>query len=168
MNPFTPKKRCGKKAHKATRQTAVIVSLETVVGHVQRFVQDLGSAPTLSLPPAAWRSHFLHQAHESISADTTFGNAHFRKGEYRMAIAEYEAAIDILPTAVYLSNKSAAWPKLEAYDSAEECAQNALCLDPRFTRARYRRGLARKGNLQLAAAVVKPSRLRAGTLTQTS
>ncbi|KAH8999940.1 hypothetical protein EDB86DRAFT_581871 [Lactarius hatsudake] len=72
MNPFTPKKRCGKKAHKATRQAAVSVSLETVVGHVQRFVQDLGSASTLSLPPTAWHSHFLHQAHESISADTTF------------------------------------------------------------------------------------------------
>ncbi|KAH9031280.1 hypothetical protein EDB84DRAFT_1562294 [Lactarius hengduanensis] len=82
------------------------------------------------------------------------GNAHFRKGEYRMAIAEYEAAIDILPTAAYLSNMAAAWLKLEVYDSAEECAQNALRLDPRFTRARYRRGLARKGNFQLAAAVV--------------
>ncbi|KAH8981246.1 hypothetical protein EDB92DRAFT_192891 [Lactarius akahatsu] len=82
------------------------------------------------------------------------GNTHFRKGEYRMAIAEYEAAIDILPTAAYLSNMAAAWLKLEVYDSAEECAQNALCLDPRFTRARYRRGLVRKGNLQLAAADV--------------
>ncbi|KAH9008097.1 hypothetical protein EDB84DRAFT_141977 [Lactarius hengduanensis] len=71
-----------------------------------------------------------------------------------MAIAEYEAAIDILPTAVYLSNMAAAWPKLEAYNPAEECAQNSLCPDPRFTRARYRRGLAHKGNLQLAAAVV--------------
>ncbi len=45
------------------------------------------------------------------------------------------------------------------YDSAEQCAQSALCLDPRFTRARYSRGQARKGNLQLAAAVV-------GTLTR--
>ncbi|KAI9451493.1 hypothetical protein BJY52DRAFT_1190926 [Lactarius psammicola] len=82
------------------------------------------------------------------------GNAHFRKGEYRKATAEYEVAIDILPTAAYFSNMAAAWLKLEAYDAAEECAQNALRLDPRFTRARYRRGLARKGNLQLAAAVV--------------
>ena len=39
------------------------------------------------------------------------------------------------------------------YDAAEECAQSALSLDPRFAKARYRRGLARKGNLQLAAAV---------------
>ncbi|KAI9438977.1 hypothetical protein H4582DRAFT_107123 [Lactarius indigo] len=82
------------------------------------------------------------------------GNVHFRRGEYYMAIAAYEAAIDVLPTAAYLSNMAAAWLKLEAYDSAEECAHTALRLDPRFTRARYRRGLARKGNLQLAAAVV--------------
>ena len=40
------------------------------------------------------------------------------------------------------------------YDTAEQCAQRALCLDPNFAKARYRRGLARKGNLQLAAAVV--------------
>ncbi|KAH9174138.1 hypothetical protein EDB89DRAFT_1955524 [Lactarius sanguifluus] len=58
---------------------------------------------------------------------------------------------------------AAAWLKLEAYDSAEECAQNALRLDPRFTRVRYRRGLARKGNLQLAAAVVDPDSTEART-----
>ncbi|KAI9451491.1 hypothetical protein BJY52DRAFT_1125121 [Lactarius psammicola] len=40
------------------------------------------------------------------------------------------------------------------YDAAELCAQRALCMNPRFAKARYRRGLARKGNLQLAAAVV--------------
>ncbi|KAH9035205.1 TPR-like protein [Lactarius pseudohatsudake] len=83
------------------------------------------------------------------------GNAHFRKGEYRKAIKEYEAAITINgPSPAYLSNMAAAWLKLEEYDSAEHCAQRALCLDPRFAKARYRRGLARKGNLQLAAAVV--------------
>ncbi|KAI9438976.1 hypothetical protein H4582DRAFT_1946018 [Lactarius indigo] len=83
------------------------------------------------------------------------GNAHFRKGEYRKAIKDYEAAITINgPSAAYLSNMAAAWLKLEEYDSAEHCAQRALCLDPRFAKARYRRGLARRGNLQLAAAVV--------------
>ncbi|KAH9016870.1 hypothetical protein EDB84DRAFT_1581894 [Lactarius hengduanensis] len=38
VDPFTPKKRCGKKAHKATRPAAAFVSLETVVGHIRRFV----------------------------------------------------------------------------------------------------------------------------------
>ncbi|KAH9059450.1 hypothetical protein EDB83DRAFT_2224440 [Lactarius deliciosus] len=83
------------------------------------------------------------------------GNTHFRKGEYREAIAEYEVAVKIHgPTATYLSNMAAAWLKLEAYDAAEQCAKRALCIDPKFAKARFRRGQARKGNLQLTAAGV--------------
>lgn len=41
---------------------------------------------------------------------------------------------------------------LHRYDPAEQCASRALILDPRFFKARYRRGQARKGSLQLAAA----------------
>ena len=40
------------------------------------------------------------------------------------------------------------------YDAAEHCADRALVLDPCFIKARYRRGLARKGNLELARATV--------------
>lgn len=40
------------------------------------------------------------------------------------------------------------------YDAAESCADRALVLDPRFTKARYRRGLARKGNFELARAAI--------------
>ncbi|KAH9028888.1 hypothetical protein EDB85DRAFT_1892323 [Lactarius pseudohatsudake] len=65
VDPFPLKKRCGKKAHKTTRQAAASVSLETVVGHIRRFVQNLGSAPTLSLPPTArnTRNSVLSGAH---------------------------------------------------------------------------------------------------------
>ncbi len=49
---------------------------------------------------------------------------------------------------------AAAWLKLEEYDSAERYAERALVLDPRFVKARYRRGLARKGNLELARAAL--------------
>ena len=40
------------------------------------------------------------------------------------------------------------------YDKAELCAQRALVLDPKFIKARYRRGLARKGNYEFARAAV--------------
>jgi len=40
------------------------------------------------------------------------------------------------------------------YDEAELCAQRALVLDPQFAKARYRRGLARKGNFEFAKAAV--------------
>ncbi|KAH9016560.1 hypothetical protein EDB85DRAFT_2279884 [Lactarius pseudohatsudake] len=64
VDPFTPKKRCGKTAHKATRQAAASFSLETVIGHIQHFVQDLGSAPTLSLTTARnTRNSVLSGAH---------------------------------------------------------------------------------------------------------
>ncbi|KAF8258067.1 hypothetical protein EI94DRAFT_1755912 [Lactarius quietus] len=81
------------------------------------------------------------------------GNAHFRKGEFREAIAEYEVAIKVNgPTAKYFANMAAAWLKLEEYDAAEQCASRALFLDPKFTKARFRRGQARKGSLKIAAA----------------
>ncbi|KAH9174051.1 hypothetical protein EDB89DRAFT_2067998 [Lactarius sanguifluus] len=51
VDPFTPKK-----------------SLETVVGHIRRFVQDLGSAPTLSLPPTA-----RHARNSALSGAHAFG-----------------------------------------------------------------------------------------------
>ncbi|KAI9460264.1 hypothetical protein F5148DRAFT_1317361 [Russula earlei] len=89
---------------------------------------------------------------ERVEAEkrTEAGNAHFRAGEYLKAIVEYDAAIMIHSSnSAYLSNMAAAWLK---YDHAEASAGEALVLDPRFTKARYRRGLARKGNLELARA----------------
>ncbi|KAI0264879.1 hypothetical protein BC834DRAFT_880899 [Gloeopeniophorella convolvens] len=83
------------------------------------------------------------------------GNAHFRAGEYRDAIREYQiAVIKHGPRAAYLANLAAAWLKLGEWDAADDCANAALDHDPKFTKARYRRGLARKANLQLSAAAV--------------
>jgi hypothetical protein len=50
------------------------------------------------------------------------------------------------------------------YDQAELCAQRALVLDPQFTRARYRRGLACKGNFELTKAALGTSSHRASHL----
>ncbi|KAH9055548.1 hypothetical protein EDB87DRAFT_1579780 [Lactarius vividus] len=70
LDPFTPtkKKRLGKKERKkaARRAAASPISLETVVGHMRRFVEDLGSAPTLSLPPM--ERHARKSVHELASA----------------------------------------------------------------------------------------------------
>ena len=43
---------------------------------------------------------------------------------------------------------------LTRYDAAETCANRALTLYPKFYKARFRRGQARKGSLQFAAAGV--------------
>ncbi|KAH9007974.1 hypothetical protein EDB84DRAFT_1281330 [Lactarius hengduanensis] len=70
LDPFTPtkKKRLNKKERKkAARNAAAFpISLETVVGHMRRFVEDLGSAPTLSLPPM--QPHARKSVHELATA----------------------------------------------------------------------------------------------------
>ncbi|KAI0264880.1 hypothetical protein BC834DRAFT_237320 [Gloeopeniophorella convolvens] len=83
------------------------------------------------------------------------GNVYFRKGKYREAINVYELAVLTSgPRTPYFSNIAAAWLKLGNYDAADQCANTALAYDPQCIKARYRRGLARKGNLQLAAAAI--------------
>ncbi|KAH9000002.1 hypothetical protein EDB86DRAFT_2906966 [Lactarius hatsudake] len=50
-DPFTLTKKRGNKARDAARQAVASVGLEMVAGHQRRFVEDLRSAPTLSLLP---------------------------------------------------------------------------------------------------------------------
>ncbi|KAH8996449.1 hypothetical protein EDB86DRAFT_2918457, partial [Lactarius hatsudake] len=50
-DPFALTKKGGNKAREAARQAVASVGLEMVVGHQRRFVEDLRSAPTLSLLP---------------------------------------------------------------------------------------------------------------------
>ncbi|KAH9161267.1 hypothetical protein EDB89DRAFT_2080773 [Lactarius sanguifluus] len=87
-DPFTRKKKRGKKARKAARQAAASVSLETVVGHIRHFVEDLGSAPTLSLPLMARHAHKLvHELAHAFSLKSKSvrnGAARFSKLVRRM------------------------------------------------------------------------------------
>ncbi|KAH9028900.1 hypothetical protein EDB85DRAFT_2291097 [Lactarius pseudohatsudake] len=70
-DPFTLKKKGGKKARKAARQAAASVSLGTVVGHIRRFVEDLGRASTLSLPLMARHAHkSVHELAHAFSLES--------------------------------------------------------------------------------------------------
>ncbi|KAF8268653.1 hypothetical protein EI94DRAFT_1727155 [Lactarius quietus] len=101
------------------------------------------------------RAERVKARYEEAEKHKEIGNAYFRKGQYRKAIEKYETAIKIHgPSTAYLANMAAAWLKLDAYGAAEHCAQRALVIDPTFMKARYRRGLARKGSLQLYAATL--------------
>ncbi|KAJ6606170.1 hypothetical protein DFH09DRAFT_1119508 [Mycena vulgaris] len=76
------------------------------------------------------------------------GNELFRAGKYAEAAVKYNDAVNIHGTQpVYMSNLAATYLKLE------ECAQPLrFCSDPRMTKARFRRGMARKESNQLKAA----------------
>ncbi|KAI9429450.1 hypothetical protein BJY52DRAFT_1423386 [Lactarius psammicola] len=66
----TNKKRKGKKERKAAQRAAAAaaadVNLETIVVNMRRFVEDLGGAPTLELPPMA--RHARKSVHELAHA----------------------------------------------------------------------------------------------------
>ncbi|KAJ7348890.1 hypothetical protein DFH08DRAFT_631066, partial [Mycena albidolilacea] len=81
------------------------------------------------------------------------GNDYFREGEYKEAAVMYNFAVELNGTQpAYMSNLAATYLKLEDYDLAERAAYVALLHDPRMTKARFRRGLARKATKQLRAA----------------
>ncbi|KAH9054280.1 hypothetical protein EDB87DRAFT_103985 [Lactarius vividus] len=62
VDPFTLTKKHGNKAHEAAQQAAASVGLEMVIGHMRRFVEDFGSAPTLLFPPMS--RHARKSVHE--------------------------------------------------------------------------------------------------------
>ncbi|KAH9022896.1 hypothetical protein EDB85DRAFT_1895035 [Lactarius pseudohatsudake] len=94
-DPFTLKKKGGKNARKAARQAAASVSLGTVVGHIRRFVEDLGRASTLSLPLMARHAHkSVHELAHALSLKSkSVGNGAARFSKLvRMTFGERNVA----------------------------------------------------------------------------
>ena len=89
-----------------------------------------------------------------LTAPIFKGNMHFRKGEYDAAIQCYEDAITTYgPKAAFMNNLSAALLKVGDWAHAETAATWALDRDHKLVKARYRRGLARKGRGNYVAAL---------------
>ncbi|TFY79529.1 hypothetical protein EWM64_g4488 [Hericium alpestre] len=83
------------------------------------------------------------------------GNAKFKAQDYEGAVACYEEAMKVNgPRTAVLSNMALAYLKAEEYEAAEGAAQRALLHDPTFTKARYRRALARKGQDNILGAML--------------
>ncbi|KAJ7778796.1 hypothetical protein DFH07DRAFT_796029 [Mycena maculata] len=85
----------------------------------------------------------------------TKGNYLFRQENYAEAAEMYNEAVKMRGTQpVYMSNLAATYLKLKDYDMAEKAASMALVHDPRMTKTRFRRGLARKQDYQLRGAKI--------------
>ncbi|KAJ7491056.1 hypothetical protein FB451DRAFT_1361732 [Mycena latifolia] len=83
------------------------------------------------------------------------GNDLFREGKYKEAAVMYNEAVNTFGTQpVYMCNLAATYLKLQDYEMAEKAASLALIHDPRMTKARFRRGIARKENNKLKAAKI--------------
>lgn len=72
------------------------------------------------------------------------GNRAMALKDYSLAIARYTEAIGLDPTnVVYLSNRAAAHSSSQKHDKAVEDAENAIKLNPDFSKAYSRLGLAK-------------------------
>lgn len=67
------------------------------------------------------------------------GNALLAAHKFSLAAEKYTEAIELYPTAVYYSNRAQALIKLESYGAALQDANEAIKLDPTYTKAYYRR-----------------------------
>ncbi|KAJ5098986.1 Small glutamine-rich tetratricopeptide repeat-containing protein 2 [Penicillium argentinense] len=72
------------------------------------------------------------------------GNALMAKKDYAAAIEKYTQALEIAPAnPIYLSNRAAAYSASRQHDKAAEDAQLATTVDPKYSKAWSRLGLAR-------------------------
>ncbi|KAF7356113.1 RNA polymerase II-associated protein 3 [Mycena venus] len=79
----------------------------------------------------------------------------FRNERYAEAAALYEIATLTDPTcSKYFANLSVAYLKLKEFSAAHSAAHNALLLDCRSVKARYRRAMARKGQGLLGTCLI--------------
>ena len=90
---------------------------------------------------------------ESALAHKEKGNEYFKKKNYALALKEYTAAQKLDPSnAVYFFNRATTFYQMSNFVECEKDATKAIGLDPRYTKAFIRRGLARdaQGKLELA------------------
>ena len=90
---------------------------------------------------------------ESALAHKEKGNEYFKKKNYSLALKEYTAAQRLDPSnAVYFFNRATTFYQMSNFVECEKDATQAINLDPRYTKAFIRRGLARdaQGKLELA------------------
>jgi serine/threonine-protein phosphatase 5 len=81
------------------------------------------------------------------------GNKFLQIARFNQAAEKYSGAIDIIPTAIYYSNRAQALIKMECYGLAISDANEALKLDPGYIKAYYRRGSANYALGKLKAAL---------------
>ena len=106
-----------------------------------------GAAPASAAPasaaPRAGTPPTPEQAKEAEALKSQ-GNSAMAKKDYPTAIQSYTKALEINPASpIYLSNRAAAYSASHEHEQARVDAEAAVAVDPRYTKAWSRLGLAR-------------------------
>ncbi|KAL0060870.1 hypothetical protein AAF712_012334 [Marasmius tenuissimus] len=118
-----------------------------------------GSTPPLNLRNLANERAQRREARAKQRTETrerlkNEGNDFFKQGRYLDAAEKYEEAVNLGgKKPVLMTNLAAAYLKLGLFEQAEDVCTDALIYDPMNVKARYRRGLARKGLLRAKGAI---------------
>ncbi|KAJ8094682.1 hypothetical protein PM082_010688 [Marasmius tenuissimus] len=118
-----------------------------------------GSTPPLNLRNLANERAQRREARAKQRTETrerlkNEGNDFFKQGRYLDAAEKYEEAVNLGgKKPVLMTNLAAAYLKLGLFEQAEDVCTDALIYDPTNVKARYRRGLARKGLLRAKGAI---------------
>jgi len=81
------------------------------------------------------------------------GNELFKQKKFDESIEYYSKAIELVDDAIYYCNRALSQTHLENYGAALDDSAKAISLDPNYTKAYYRRGIAHIGLSKLEEAL---------------
>lgn len=97
-----------------------------------------------STTPAAAAGQVTEEAKKEAESLKSKGNAAMAQKDYQKAIDLYTQALSLHPgNAIFLSNRAAAYSAAKDHESARADAEAAVAVDPNYTKAWSRLGLAR-------------------------
>ena len=105
--------------------------------------QDNAKTPAATPPPPAAAKEVTEEEKKEAEAKKSEGNDFMRDGHFNEAIASYTSAIALHPgNAIYYSNRAAAYAKLNDNANSIRDCEHAVALDPTYSKAYGRMGLA--------------------------
>lgn len=124
-------------------ETAYNADGVTTEDDLLQIYQDNAKTSAATPPPAPAAKEVAEEEKQEAEAKKSEGNDFMRDGHFNEAIASYTSAIALHPgNAIYYSNRAAAYAKLNDNANSIRDCEHAVALDPTYSKAYGRMGLA--------------------------